>query len=493
MPKNNVIIIGAGIAGLSAGIYAKKAGFNVTIYESHIIPGGLSTSWSRKGYLFEGGMHWLTGSSSKMPLYKIWKELKALQENNPIIVKDPFYTVINGERRLHLYRDVSQLEEHFSEYAPEDKKAIKMLCRDIRLFQPIHLVVKDIAGLKATNHAKPNLKELLAMIPAGLRFAPLANMSYKKYISKFKNNDIKALLNSIIGERYNAISLIYTLASFSTGDCGFPEGGSVRMAQNMANYFEELGGKIIYRSKVDKVEIENSCVKGITCGQTFIPADSVIVTQDTRQAVDTLFYPPLKESWINQMKKATVGEQNMFICLGIKGNLSDLPKGIVFPLEKPFEFAGLSFSELRINNYAEYKNLSPEGCTTITSLLIGNSYEFWKTAKENGTYKQKKQELLEKFIAELEQFIPQIKGNIEVTDVATPLTYERYCHTFEGSWMSVWYAGGKFSTYPSKSKTVKGLYFASERTSMPGGLPIAVDAGRRAAQYLCRDNNIKFN
>ena len=189
----------------------------------------------------------------------------------------------------------------------------------------------------------------------------------------------------------------------------------------------------------------------------------------------------------------TIGEQNMFICLGIKGNLSDLPKGIVYPLKTPFEFAGLSFSELRINNYSEYKNHSPEGCTTITSLLIGNSYDFWKTAKEDGTYKQKKQELLEKFIAELENFIPQIKGNIEVTDVATPLTYERYCHTFKGSWMSVWQAGGKFSNYPSKSKTVKGLYFASQRSAMPGGLPIAVDAGRRAAQYLCRDNNIRFN
>ncbi len=493
MSNKNIIIIGAGIAGLSAGIYARKAGFDVTIYESHIIPGGLSSSWSRKGYLFEGGMHWLTGSSSKMPLNKVWKELRALQENNPIIVKDPFYTVINGGRRLHLYRDVNQLEKHFIEHAPEDKTAIKKLCKDIRIFQPVHMVVSDIAGLKTTNPVKQNLKELLKMVPAIFRFTALAGMSLKKYISKFRNTDIKALLNSIIGERYNAISLIYTLASFSTGDCGFPEGGSVRMAQNMADYFEELGGKIIYRTKIDKVEIENNRVKGITCGQTFIPADSVIVTQDTRQAVETLFRVPLKERWINHLKKNTIGEQNMFICLGIKGNLSDLPKGIVYPLKTPFEFAGLSFSELRINNYSEYKNHSPEGCTTITSLLIGNSYDFWKTAKEDGTYKQKKQELLEKFIAELENFIPQIKGNIEVTDVATPLTYERYCHTFKGSWMSVWQAGGKFSNYPSKSKTVKGLYFASQRSAMPGGLPIAVDAGRRAAQYLCRDNNIRFN
>ena len=68
-----VIIVGAGIAGLAAGIYARRSGFDTTIYESHIIPGGASTSWRRKGYLFEGGMHWLTGASPKFPLNLLWR------------------------------------------------------------------------------------------------------------------------------------------------------------------------------------------------------------------------------------------------------------------------------------------------------------------------------------------------------------------------------------------------------------------------------------
>ena len=82
--SKRVIIVGAGISGLTAGIYARRSGFDVTILESHNIPGGLSTAWKRKGYLFEGGMHWLTGSSEEMPLNRIWKETGALQENNPI-------------------------------------------------------------------------------------------------------------------------------------------------------------------------------------------------------------------------------------------------------------------------------------------------------------------------------------------------------------------------------------------------------------------------
>jgi len=46
--------VGAGIAGLSAGIYARQSGFDVTILEMHTIPGGNSTSWKRGGYP-EGG------------------------------------------------------------------------------------------------------------------------------------------------------------------------------------------------------------------------------------------------------------------------------------------------------------------------------------------------------------------------------------------------------------------------------------------------------
>lgn len=68
--SKKVIIIGAGVAGLSAGIYARRSGFDVTILEQHSIPGGMCTSWKRKGYLFEGAMHWLTGSSPKTEVYQ---------------------------------------------------------------------------------------------------------------------------------------------------------------------------------------------------------------------------------------------------------------------------------------------------------------------------------------------------------------------------------------------------------------------------------------
>ena len=49
-----VIIIGAGVSGLSAGIYGQMNGFNTEIFEMHAIPGGECTGWRRKGYYFDG-------------------------------------------------------------------------------------------------------------------------------------------------------------------------------------------------------------------------------------------------------------------------------------------------------------------------------------------------------------------------------------------------------------------------------------------------------
>ena len=55
-------IIGAGISGLVAAAYAARCGMDVTVYERALAPGGVSTSWRRKGFLFEGGIHWLLGT-----------------------------------------------------------------------------------------------------------------------------------------------------------------------------------------------------------------------------------------------------------------------------------------------------------------------------------------------------------------------------------------------------------------------------------------------
>ena len=110
-----VIIIGAGIAGLSAGCYARMNGYEAEIYESHTLPGGLCTSWKRKGYTFDGCIDWLIGTIPDTSFYPIWRELGAIQGHR-ILKHRVFFRYPDWDgRTLTVYCDVDKLEKHLKE------------------------------------------------------------------------------------------------------------------------------------------------------------------------------------------------------------------------------------------------------------------------------------------------------------------------------------------------------------------------------------------
>ncbi|MCK5047636.1 MAG: oleate hydratase, partial [Candidatus Heimdallarchaeota archaeon] len=110
MSGKKVVIIGAGIAGLSAGCYLQMNGYKSEIFELHDISGGLCTSWERKGYTFDGCIHWLVGSSPANSLYDIWTELGGIDKKTEFIDSEVF-TRIEGKdgKYFTVYTDVDKL------------------------------------------------------------------------------------------------------------------------------------------------------------------------------------------------------------------------------------------------------------------------------------------------------------------------------------------------------------------------------------------------
>lgn len=70
-----IVIIGAGMGGLSAGIFGQASGFETEIFEHHTVPGGQACSWKRKGYTFDGCLHHFMGAAPYSKLYALWKEV----------------------------------------------------------------------------------------------------------------------------------------------------------------------------------------------------------------------------------------------------------------------------------------------------------------------------------------------------------------------------------------------------------------------------------
>ncbi|HEY5494554.1 MAG TPA: FAD/NAD(P)-binding protein [Candidatus Anoxymicrobiaceae bacterium] len=73
-----MIIIGAGMGGLAAGIYGQLNGYDTSIFEQHNAPGGQCASWRRKGYTFDACIHHLYGCAPGSHVYELWKEIGAM-------------------------------------------------------------------------------------------------------------------------------------------------------------------------------------------------------------------------------------------------------------------------------------------------------------------------------------------------------------------------------------------------------------------------------
>ena len=137
-----VNIIGAGIAGLSAGCYLQMNGYDTEIFELHSIPGGLCTSWKRKEYTIDGCIHWLVGSSPNDNFYNIWNEL-IYMKNIEFVDYDEYIRVEDKDGTvLRVFTDIDKLETEMLEKAPEDKELIIEFTNAIRKFSKINIPVE---------------------------------------------------------------------------------------------------------------------------------------------------------------------------------------------------------------------------------------------------------------------------------------------------------------------------------------------------------------
>jgi len=489
--KRKVVVIGAGISGLAAAIYAQRSGFDVTICEQHSMAGGMCTSWKRKGYLFEGTVHWLTGSSPKTEINQLWKETGALNEQTSIVLHEQFHAVEWENKIITIYRDIEKTAKHFLEISPEDKKQIEKLVKDVKAFSGFEMPVTDIKGVKAQHPRRMKFSTLLKILPAFPKLLKLNKVTCKEYASKFKHIGIQNALKYIPDE-YAAVALVATLATLNMGDGGYPEGGSLAMVNGMVKTFKDLGGTLLLNTKVKKIRIENRAVAGVTLNnETALNADAVIVTQETIAALDNLFEVPLQDKWLADLRKNTKSAVCTFVSMGIK---CVLPEPIIpaWELDEPIEHGGITETQLFFYNNAGHKGYAPENSAVLTTAFMGDTYDFWKKAKEEGRYEEEKQNLADKICCAVCKKFPQAQDNIEVIDIATPLTYERYTGAHHGSWMSISGVGDKMSAYSGFSKNVSGIYFAGHRMMPPGGLPVAVFTGRTAAQMVCRQFKMLF-
>lgn len=139
MSRKSIVIIGAGIAGLAAGSYARMNGYDSVIFEMHDKPGGVCTSWKRKGYTIDGCIHHLAGSGPKSEVHQVWRELGAADPQD-FVFYDEIVQVEADGLALTVHSDIDRLERHMKEIAPEDADTIDEYVAAARAFTRIDLL-----------------------------------------------------------------------------------------------------------------------------------------------------------------------------------------------------------------------------------------------------------------------------------------------------------------------------------------------------------------
>ena len=491
---NKVIIIGAGIAGLTCGVYAQMSGFETEIYEMHTIPGGECTGWDRKGYHFDGCLHWLMGSKPGTPLNKLWRETGALDDSVEIIGFDVFMRYAEGDTEISFYTDADRLEKHLIEVAPEDRGAIRELCGAIRKMgsfaMPLDKPMDMMTAVDGLKFAARSIKSL----PVVSRYN---GMTMKDLVTPFKNQRLVRAILSMFPEDYTAMAFFSAMAGMNAGDCGFPRGGSRALALRMAKKFTGLGGKLFYRSKVDRILTKDGRAAGIRLSDgREVAADYVVSCADGFETLKRLLedrYTPGMYKVLFEQPREYPTMTSALVFLGVNAELPYQCRTVLTRRGAPDAVAGITSDCAMITHFGFDGTMAPEG-KTVLSCYYRASYDDWKALHaDSERYEAEKKKLAADAVAEASKCYPGLADKVEVTDVVTPVTYERYCNAWRGAWMT-WVKGGKAVPryYPGLLPGLDNFIMAGMWTMPPGGLPGAAAAGKFAAQRLCRMSSFEF-
>ncbi len=475
----SLIIIGAGVAGLSTGCYAQMNAYHSQIFEMHDKPGGVCTSWMRNGYTFDGCIEWLMSTSPGNPFYQIWQELGALP-GPPIVNHDELIRIEGtGGKALIFYANVDRLEQQLKEVAPIDAEAIGEFCQVIR-----QLSQGD--GLQSfllnTGSDSPD-------VPQWTRG------TVQEFATRLQDPFLREAFLQGLGGYGTMVFLLLYLVTQNTKSAGYPIGGSLAFARAIERRYIRLGGEIHYGARVERILVEHDRAVGVRLHNGVEHrAERVISAADGHATI----FEMLEGKYLDDEIRSYYATWPVFppliqVSLGVARDFSSEPPSVSLPLWEPITVGGVVQSHLDLKHYCYDPTMAPPGKSVLILRMISD-LEYWKEiAADRERYEAAKRETAEIVIAQLEKRFPGLTRQVEAVDVATPLTYERYAGLWRGAFEG-WLPTSKTFGHAMRT-TLPGLQnfsMVGQWVSPGGGLPVVAQTGRAMIQAICEQDGSTF-
>jgi len=486
----DVIIIGAGMGGLSAANFLAKHGKKVLVVEKHDKPGGYLTSFIRKEFLFDSAVFHLNDIGENQTISSFLEyfggkiEVEKVKYNFRVFIGNEEYSFSS----LSIINDLKRL-------FPNQKEALE------RFFNMSEKMITEM-----TSQGPPKAPYEMSLLEK-LRFGFSSLKTMPNFLKYGRKNGIKIItdflpnekLASLIYSYYPIPELLFMGHAFGwlnllKNENYYPKGGMQLIPNTFVETLQTNGGKILLSTEVAKIMIENGEAIGIKCkdGKQF-SSKIVISNAPIHHTINTLLK---NDDSLNKLrkeiKKKDLFTSVMFLFLGI---------------DKKYDFSKQNFITILDEDTLKRstKQLAPQNCPILfiplpkteeqenTSVIVGaflpyeysNNWQTGNTKTRDENYRKCKKEV-EKIILNriTNKLGEEFKSAILYTNAATPLTFERYTYNEKGAIMGWQYDAKNYGKFLPHKTTISNLYLVGHWTFPGGGIPGAVAGGYYLAKEI---------
>jgi len=462
--KYDVIIIGAGIGGLSAGTYLSKAGYRVLIIEKQRHAGGYCSSFKRKGFVFDSAAH-VVGSYNKNCSF--WNLIRKLDIDVDFIRMCPTDRIrFKGEETIEIPVDYKEYVEYLK----------NMFSKEVSQIDAFFL---ELCKMTNPLYASSVVKKY-------------ARLTYQQYLDSYFSDDrLKSILSAYCGfvglppSEASALAVLFTFKMFLIEGAYYPKGGAQSLADAFVSRFIKNGGEIIFDNEVNSIMIHEGVATGIAVrsGEQYY-ADSVISNIDANKSsliindtskINTRDYLCIKRN------KYKVGMSCFIIYLATNAHVETAGKNGWYydSIDINRTFKDLIYLHIPSN----YDNtVTKEGCNVIIMII-----PYMGCPEDAKDWNRVKKELTDQYLRKLNVIFPKLSSNILEIDAATPDTLQRYTSNTLGSAYG-WRQNPEqmyLNAFPAVT-SIKGLYLAGHWTFPGGGVVSVAISGLNAARHITR-------
>ncbi len=482
--NKRVIIIGGGLAGLSAGIYAQLNGFDSTIYESNQKIGGKYSGFDNKQKFMNSFPRIIYGLSTQSDMAKLWSELINIKDND-IHNLDYLFHYQSEEVDFFFHKDLKKLKDELQKISSYDIDNIEEFIELIQLGMSYHMITTKSSDLIGVFEARKEQNKISIYKKLDKK---IGSLDIKKYLSRFKSTKLQNILATIMVPETSCLILFSYLGKFAMNEINIIDDYNTNLVDQLKMKYLSMNGEIKTKSEVmellfskpnhiDSIKLsDNKTIKGdyfiATCDPQYV--FEKLLKKKYRDRRYYLRYEDYKNYPVSSAIIATFSLNNV--------SLNDR------------EYIAIPATRIAANmhNYLNFVKHIKEKNDNIYSCIINqkyDDYDFWKIIIDN---KKLVQEIEMKIWTTIQKTLQNINPKVKINqlNIDNPITISK---SYRGALYGFNITPlGKNIVHDGCISEINNLFLASHWQQSPGGIVDAIVSGKFAIQHICRQEKIKL-